>query len=186
MSEQWEKLVKIMEVQLERMDDPLDKVQAVQRIAEICEQRLGDHSRAFEWWGYAFVQDPDAELVTEELERLARIVDGWEDLVDDLPRRARAARPRGQKRVLMAMARVYEEEILDRARAEQAFLQRAADRRQDADALAALDRIYDQTEMFQELAEILKRRIADHRLHRGPGGAPAAAGHHLRDGRWRT
>jgi tetratricopeptide (TPR) repeat protein len=159
MSEQWEKLVKIMTIQLERMDDPMDKVQAVQRIAEICEQRLGDHSRAFEWWAHAYGHDPQSELVAEELERLARIVDGWEALVNTYRAVLEALEPDDQKRVLMAMARVCEEEILDRARAEEAFLQVLQIDDMDPDALAALDRIYDQTGMFQELAEILKRRI---------------------------
>jgi tetratricopeptide (TPR) repeat protein len=159
MSEQWEKLVKIMQVQLERMEDQLDRVQAIQRIAEICEQRLGDHSRAFEWWQQAFVQDPLSELVAEELERLARIVDGWEALVQTYLSVLERLDPEEQKRVLMMSARVCEEEILDRARAEEAFLRVLQIDDMDAEALAALDRIYDQTGMFQELAEILKRRI---------------------------
>ena len=80
MAEQWENLVKILEVQLQHIEDPFDKVQAVQRIAETCEQRLGDHTRAFRWWGYALQFDATAELISEELERLARIIDGWEEL----------------------------------------------------------------------------------------------------------
>ena len=159
MSEQWEKLVKIMTVQLERMEDQLDRVQAIQRIAEICEQRLGDHTRAFEWWEQAFVQDPQSELVTEEMERLARIVDGWEALVQTYLGVLERLEPEDQKRVLMMAARVCEEEILDRARAEEAFLRVLQIDEMDAEALASLDRIYDQTGMFQELAEILKRRI---------------------------
>ena len=159
MSEQWEKLVKIMQVQLERMEDQLDRVQAIQRIAEICEQRLGDHTRAFGWWQQAFIQDPNSELVTEELERLARIVDGWEALVQTYLGVLERLAPDDQKRVLMMAARVCEEEILDRVRAEEAFLRVLQIDEMDGAALAALDRIYDQTGMFQELAEILKRRI---------------------------
>jgi tetratricopeptide (TPR) repeat protein len=160
MGEQWEKLVKIMTVQLARMEDPADKVQAIHRIAEICEQRLGDHARASEWWGRAFVQDPLSEMVAEEAERLARIIDGWETLAQVYGSVLPKLSPEDQKRVLTMMARVYEEELVDKARAEEAFLHVLQIDEKDPGALAALDRIYDQSAMFQELAEILKRRIA--------------------------
>ncbi|MCC6747689.1 MAG: tetratricopeptide repeat protein [Deltaproteobacteria bacterium] len=160
MSEQWEKLVKIMTVQLERMESADDKVQAVQRIAEICEQRLGDHLRAFRWWGHAFAVDPRSDVVSEELERLARIVDGWEELVGFYNGVLAKLDPEDRRRVLKMMARVHDDEINDRARAEESYLYVLQIDPQDADALAALDRIYEQTGMFQELAEILKRRIA--------------------------
>jgi len=58
------------------------------------------------------------------------------------------------------MARVYDEELRDRARAEESYLYVLQIDDIDLDALAALDRIYDQAGMFSELAEILKRRIA--------------------------
>lgn len=160
MSEQWERLVKIMEVQLERQEDPFEKVQAIQRIAEICEQRLGDHERAFRWWGYSLQFDPMAELITEELERLARMVDGWSELATFYKAVLEGLDDDDRRRMLKMAARVYDEELRDRAQAEEAYLRVLQIDSIDADALEALDRIYNQASMFQELAEILKRRIA--------------------------
>ncbi|MCA9664794.1 MAG: tetratricopeptide repeat protein, partial [Myxococcales bacterium] len=160
MGEQWEKLVKIMQVQLERMDEDADKVSAIQRIAEICEQRLGDHHRAFQWWGYALAQDPLSEMITDELERLARTVDGWSDLAGYYGAVLEKVENDDRKRLLKMMARVFDEELRDAARAEESYLYVLQLDDIDPDALAALDRIYDASAMYQELAEILKRRIA--------------------------
>ncbi|MCK5797735.1 MAG: tetratricopeptide repeat protein [Deltaproteobacteria bacterium] len=158
--EQWEKLVKIMEVQLERQEDAFEKVQGIQRIAEICEQRLGDHERAFRWWGYALQFDPMAELITEELERLARTVDAWEELAGFYQAVLEGLEDDDKCRMLKMTARVYDEELRDRGRSEETYLRVLQIETIDNDALEALDRIYTQASMFQELAEILKRRIA--------------------------
>ncbi|PIE17900.1 MAG: hypothetical protein CSA65_07020 [Proteobacteria bacterium] len=160
MGEHWEKLVKIMEVPLERQEDPFEKVQGIQRIAEICEQRLGDHERAFRWWGYALQFDPMAELISEELERLARVVDGWEELAGFYKAVLENLDDDDKRRMLKMAARVYDEELRDHGQAEEAYLRVLQLDDIDNDALCALDRIYNQASMFPELAEILKRRIA--------------------------
>ncbi|MBW2731252.1 MAG: tetratricopeptide repeat protein, partial [Deltaproteobacteria bacterium] len=159
MSEEWEKLVQIMEVQLERLEDAFDKVQAVQRIAEICEQRLGDHTRAFRWWGYALQFDPTADRSSEELERLARVVDGWEELSSFYLAVIDGLEDDDKRRLLKMVARVFDEEVSDAGRAEEAYLQVLQLDEIDAEALEALDRIYTEGAMASELAEVLKRRI---------------------------
>ncbi|MCB9555099.1 MAG: tetratricopeptide repeat protein [Deltaproteobacteria bacterium] len=159
-SERWENLVNIMQVQLEASDgDSHDKVQSIQRIAEICEQRLGDHSRAFRWWAQALPLDPSAEVITEELERLARINDGWEELAATYGNAAEQFSDSDKQRVLKMQARVYDEELRDRQSAEEAYLRVLQLDEADVDAICALDRIYDQGAMYAELAEILRRRI---------------------------
>ena len=159
MGEQWDQLVKIMEVQLRQLEDTFDRVQTIQRIAEICEQRMGDHTRAFGWWGQALAQDPFSDVATEELERLARIVDGWEELVQVYGSVVERLEPDERKRMLMMQARVYEHELFDRGRAEEAFLSVLQLDEMDGEALEALDRIYTQGSTFEALAAILRRRI---------------------------
>jgi tetratricopeptide (TPR) repeat protein len=161
MSEEWEKLVKIMEVQLERLEDPFDKVSAIQRIAEICEQRLGDHVRAFRWWGYALQFDALSEQITDQLERLAREVDGWEELAQFYRAVLEGLDDDDRKRMLKMVARVFDEELRDRGRAEEAFCQVLEIDGADEDALVALDRIYTEAGMFEELSQILITRIVN-------------------------
>ena len=64
-----------------------------------------------------------------------------------------------QRHVLSRLARVYEHKLRDNARAEESYLQVLSIDPTDSDALAALDRIYEAGGMWQELADILSRRI---------------------------
>lgn len=162
-AEQWEKLVKIHEVQLEKLTDANERQSLIQRIAEICEHKLVDQVAAFQWWCRAVNEAPTSELAGEEVERLAKIVRSWEELVgvygDTLQGDQAQRDPQIQRHLLLKIARVYEFELRDVQRAEEAHIRVLAIDPRDADALAALDRIYAQTSMWPELADILRRRI---------------------------
>jgi tetratricopeptide (TPR) repeat protein len=158
-SEQWEKLVHLSEVQLEKLEVPQDRVDLMQRVAELYEQRLMDQIQAFVWWGRALKEHPAHEQAPVELERLAGLTHGWEELAaiyaEVIDRCGRE-----EKRSLgLKLGRVLDEEIRDRARAEEAYLRVLELEETDATALAALDNIYVQNGMFAELAHVLERRI---------------------------
>jgi golgin subfamily B member 1 len=161
MAEQWEKLVKIYEVQLDKLTGADERMQLIQKIAETHEQRLVDQPSAFVWWAQAVREAPKSELAIEEVERLAEACHTWEDLVgiyqQVLDERGDDAET--QRHVLSRLAKVYESQLRDSARAEEAYLQVLSIDPTDSDALAALDRIYEAGGMWQELADILSRRI---------------------------
>ena len=158
-SDQWDKLIRIKEIQLRRLEDPIDRVQLMQGIAEDCEQRLEDQGRAFAWWSQAFMEDPFSEVASEELERLARVSGVWEEVAQVYTSALTKVEPNEQRRIWALAARVYEEQLADRQRAEEAYLQVLAIDETDEPALASLDRIYTQTNAFEALAAILSRRI---------------------------
>src|SRR6202000_1672852 len=85
----------------------------------------------------------------------------WEDLVGIYTQVLEERRQDSevQRHVLSRLARVYENQLRDAARAEEAHLSGLSISRTDSDALAALDRIYEQGSMWPELADILQRRI---------------------------
>lgn len=159
-SEQWSKHVRVMEVQLEHASDAADKVQLVQRIAETYEQRIGDPEQALRWWGLALQFDAGAELVNDELARLARALDQWGPVAgyyrEVLPRLQGDQR----QQALKVLAKICDEQLSDAAAAEQAYLEVLAFDRDDGDALAALDRIYLAAAAWSDLAGILRRRVA--------------------------
>lgn len=162
-AEQWEKLVKIHEVQLEKLTDDSERQSLIQRIAEISEHKLIDQPGALAWWCRAVREQPMSELAIEEVERLARICHSWEDLVgvymDTLGDPIAQNDPQVQRHLLLKMARIYEFELRDVQRAEEAHIRVLTIDPKDPDALAALDRIYDQLSMWPELADVLRRRI---------------------------
>ncbi|HEY2216428.1 MAG TPA: tetratricopeptide repeat protein, partial [Solirubrobacteraceae bacterium] len=161
MAEQWEKLVKIYEVQLDKLTGADERMQLIQKIAETHEHKLVDQPSAFIWWAQAVREAPKSELAIEEVERLAEACHTWEDLVGIYQQvlEERGDDSDTQRHVLSRLARVYENQLRDNARAEEAYLQVLSIDPTDSDALAALDRIYEAGGMWQELADILSRRI---------------------------
>ena len=108
-AEQWEKLVKIHEVQLEKLTDANERQSLIQRIAEICEHKLVDQVAAFQWWARAVREAPTSELAGEEVERLAKVVRSWEELVgvygDTLQDDQAQRDPQIQRLLLLKIAR---------------------------------------------------------------------------------
>src|SRR5207249_866823 len=140
--------------------DPNERISLVQRIAELCEKRLVDQPQAFVWWGRAFREQPMSELAGEELERLAKATHSWEETVGIyLDVLGASQESLVQRTALLRAARIYDEEMRDRVRAEEAYLRVLGLDEKDREALKALDRIYDQASMFGELADTLRRRI---------------------------
>ncbi|MBI2894767.1 MAG: tetratricopeptide repeat protein [Deltaproteobacteria bacterium] len=160
MSDEWQKLVGIYEVQLEKQPDPLERVQMIHRIAELQEEKLSDLGQAFAWQGRAFKEDPGTERTVEELERLARATDSWEDLCNIyLEVLGVTQEPDGQKTIAKRVARIYEEEMQETRRAEEIYTYVLEVDGLDAAALAALDRLYGDREAWEPLGDVLRKRI---------------------------
>ncbi len=153
------KLHGIHEVQLGKLTGP-DRQAMYQRLAELAEGKLYDQPKAFHWWSEAIVEDPRWDHALEESERLAGLTASWDDMVAAYTRALERTTDREVKRVtLLRMARVHEFELADPARAVETHLRVLELEAKDADALAALDRLYLGAGMYDDLAEILRRRI---------------------------
>jgi tetratricopeptide (TPR) repeat protein len=160
--EQWEKLVKINEVQLGKIEQADERLQMIQRIAEVYEHRLVDQASAFVWWAQGLREQPRSELAGEEVERLAKATHGWDELAQVCRTIIEEQKePEVLRLVHLRLARILEEELHDVSQAETAFLQVLSIDANAIDALVALDRIYTQGQMWAELADILRRRIAN-------------------------
>jgi tetratricopeptide (TPR) repeat protein len=156
------KLHAIYEVQLAKLAGP-DRQGMYQRLAELAEGRLYDASRSFHWWSEALVEDPRWERALEESERLAGETAGWEHMVEAYTRAMDSSVARNERDVqrttLLRMARVYEAELHDASNAVGTHLKVLDIEAKDPEALAALDRLYLGAGMYDDLAEILRRRI---------------------------
>ena len=81
-AEQWEKLVKIYEVQLDKLTGADERMRS--HPADRRDRTSSGSSisrRAFVWWAQAVREAPRSELAIEEVERLAEACHTWEDLV---------------------------------------------------------------------------------------------------------
>lgn len=156
---EYEKLHAIEEVELKKLTGA-DRQSMYQRLAELAEGKLYDQQKAFHWWSEALVEDPRWDRALEESERLANQTAAWDDMVAAYTRALeRTADRTAQRMTLLRMARVHEFELGDPARAVETHLRVLELETKDPDALAALDRLYLGAGMYEDLAEILRRRI---------------------------
>lgn len=154
------KLAAIAEVQLGKLSGP-DRQAMFQRLAELAEQKLFDPNKALEWWAQAVVEDPKWDRALEECERLAAETGLWTTMVSAY--RDALARLSGDAEVAKAtnlrLARVYDVELQDAGNAVATYLTALEIDPKDGEALAALDRLYLNAGMYDDLVEILRRRI---------------------------
>src|SRR6185436_2186214 len=156
---EYEKLHAIEEVELKKLSGP-DRQGMYQRLAELAETRLYDQQKALHWWSEALIEDPRWDRALEESERLAGATAAWDEMVTAYTRALERTSDRQvQRMTLLRMARVHEFELGDAANATNTHLRVLEIDPRDPDALAALDRLYLGAGMYDDLAEILRRRI---------------------------
>jgi tetratricopeptide (TPR) repeat protein len=156
---EYDKLHGILEVELQKLTGA-DRQGMYQRLAELAETKLYDQPRALHWWNEALIEDPRWDRALEESERLAGSTGSWDEMVTAYTRALDRTQDRQiQRATLLRMARVHEFELGDPARAVETHLRVLEIEPKDADALAALDRLYLGAGMYEDLAEILRRRI---------------------------
>ncbi len=161
-SRNWDALIKLADDQAERHRRHRGAAaDHREHRADLREQQLGDAGQAYYWWLRAYMDDPLSERVAEEIERLAELTQEWGYIVDvgeqilenqNLSQDARVA-------VLSRSGQVLETRLGDRARAIEVYNRLLALVPDHAEGLQALDRLYTQTGRWEELAEILQRRI---------------------------
>jgi tetratricopeptide (TPR) repeat protein len=161
LGEEWDKLVEIYQLDLDRLKDPEERQTLLKRVAEIAEGKLFDQVAAFEWWAKAAMESPSSEQALDELLRLARATHQWDGYVTTMVEAANNAREPSVKRdVLLRLASVFETDLGELQRAEEVLGQILEEHPQDGAALAFLDRIHDKQGNFEQLAEVLRKRIA--------------------------
>ncbi len=159
--EEWEKLSDVYQLELERLKDPEERQGLLRRLADIAENKLVDQVSAFEWWSRSIKEDPSSEQGLEELLRLARLTHQWDAYVNTMLEAAENARqPEVRREVYLRLAAVFENDLSELGRAEEVLNQVLAADPQDAAALAFMDRIADKQGNFEQLAGVLRRRIA--------------------------
>jgi tetratricopeptide (TPR) repeat protein len=160
---EWEKLLRVREAELAHITDADQRVAMYHRIAEDAEERLLDAGMAFDVYVRAIKERPLDERTGEEVERLAAMIDGgWEHLAnayaDVLGIEGTDAPTQGM--IGKRLARVFEEELADVAKAEETYRYVLTVAPGEPDALANLDRIYSSLEQWPELAGVLEQRAA--------------------------
>lgn len=160
MQESWDRLLNVHEMQLNYQPDTHERVTMMHRIAEIAEDRAADHERAFVWMQRALLEDPSHDHTLGEVERLGELLDGWPQLANTYADALEGAEGAEQRTLVgKRLARVFEVELGDIAKAEEAYRFVVGSGSPDDETLEALDRIYVQNGAHEALASVLTKRL---------------------------
>ncbi|WP_197041054.1 tetratricopeptide repeat protein [Chondromyces apiculatus] len=158
-SGEWQKLISVLEVQVRAAEDPYAKVDLLHRIGRLAEEMLSDHVTAFETYARAVAVDVSNEESLSNLERLAMIVNRWQDvaalydaelnrLADDSARFVELG---------IRLAQIFETQLDDVDNAVARYRRVLEVEPENKTAVSALDRLFTTTERWRDLVEILVR-----------------------------
>ncbi|MGB8931819.1 MAG: tetratricopeptide repeat protein [Anaeromyxobacteraceae bacterium] len=148
-----------LELRAGERPDPLERKALYLELSDLREKKLGDPDMAFLAVCKAFRQDPGDAVVRERMERLSAATEHDEELAaiyeDELERLA----PADLSKVALRLGQLYEEKLAEPEQAAMFFRRALAlDPEVVGVALPALDRIYQRTEAWTELADVLQSR----------------------------
>ncbi len=158
--ERWDELAELLVGKAQAAYDPEDKRIELRRLAEVHELGRGDKSAAFEAYRRALSEDASDAQSADDIERLAAELGAWGQAADAFAARASSVlEPEVSRALYGRLARIAEAQLNDDTRAIEAYTRAIEQAGDDPEALASLDRLYEKNAAWQELAEILDRRI---------------------------
>jgi len=191
----WEDLLDLLQKSLEQATDRERRLALLWKMAGVAWDRFENRKRAVRCLTQILAEDP---VNTEALERMAafyREERRWGDLLDVLERQAAAvSEAEAAAALVVEIGHIHEQKLFSRKRAIEAFERALGAAPRNAEALRALDRLYEEVEDYERCAEVRRLRAEgaagtpEHgrlllqwaRLLLGPLGTPQAAEEPLR------
>lgn len=159
---EFERLVHVLEVQIQHEQDPIHRVELLHRVAELSEVQLERAQQAFEAFARALPFDNANEHTMGSLERLADELGAWNNvtaLYDAEIEKLRDESPDGLIDMALRVAQIYFIQVGDVDHAIQRYRIVLEVDQAHTQAVEALDQLYEQTERWAELAEILQLEV---------------------------
>ena len=156
----WEKLVAATDILVRHTDDSLEKYELLLRVGELFGDKLMSPERAFVAYSRAFKENVGEPGVMEKLETITALLDCWSEMVALLAEGGKnAADVEVRKDLWLRAARIYESQLDDLDKAVDAYAQVLELDSRNLEALDALERIYNQTDRWEELIGIYKSKV---------------------------
>ena len=155
-------LAKAIEVKLAHEEDDFTRLELLREVAQLYEGKVRDTDRAFERYLAAFEISPGDETCREDVERMAKATNRWDDVITSYRRAIAKAEEEGEHDLSISLhlmlGRVLVEEVnnVDEALVEFRSVYEADGT--NADAIAALEGLYRQTSRFSELLGIYEKK----------------------------
>lgn len=157
----WEELVGVYEDEVENITDQQIALRMYLKIANINDEALQDTEEAILNFQEALKIDGYNTAALSALDRLYRQERDYEALVDVLARKVQVQDDQREKITLLSrMASIYEKELDNLEQAIDSYRQILAVDAENGNALIALQRLYEETEMFEDLYTICQLRTS--------------------------
>ena len=159
----WDALIVAYSAAIARGDQAADRELAIAlrlRLGRVLRDEVKRIDDALAQFRAVYDADGDNTEAIGALEQLYRDTGRFVELLGiHEKKRDLVSAPTERRAILYAIAALYENELKDPHRAIATYLQVLDDEAMDAEALAALDKLYREQEKWEEYAEILRKRI---------------------------
>lgn len=159
----FEQLAALREAEVRHVDDHDQKVRMLHELANLYERDLGDPDRAFASYAKAVELQPLEEKTLDSLESLAQQTQRWEEvttLYHSQVERHSEDSPEVVGELALRAAMIFEVHLEDPATAISHYQKVIEVDGLNSRAIEALDRLYESSERWGDLAEILKKEVA--------------------------
>ena len=156
---QWEKLISVLEVQVRFQDDPFMQVDLLHRIAALYEDNLQNHHSSFDTYARALAMDNSNQDTLGALERLASLTGRWAQAAELYDRELDKLEDNPDWFVELGLrtAMIFETQLEDLDNAVARFRKVLGVEPENEQALSSLDRLFEQSERWGDLAQVLVR-----------------------------
>jgi len=159
-TQDWPRLVTVYEIQLRYTEDADEKLNLLNKLSGIYQDKLQDAEKAFEGFARVFVDDPNNETALSELEKLAGDLGIWNELAEVYVRAGDASENDDEATELfIKAARLYEDILALQDDAIRVF-RKVLDRdRNNMTAIQALEGLCRKAERWEDLRDIYLQRV---------------------------
>jgi len=160
-TEQWQELIDLYESVIQELPDA-EAIELLIKIAEFYEQKLDQDVYALAYYKKVLEKDTENVQAIEALERIYEKLEKYNELVDAISRHAALSQDYDERIQLYQRLGTIQEEFLSAPEnAIEAHKQILQIDEFDAEALAALERLYEQQNNWIELIDILSRQVSN-------------------------
>ncbi len=160
-AERWDRLAELLELKLEIVQDPHERLEELLALAGLHETGRSDPAAAFDVYARALGEDPARTDVMEIMERIASAEGFWKRLAEVYERQSEDVfDPEVERSILGRLGEIREVHLEDSRGAIEAYRRVLDSGAADVSLMAALDRLYEREEMWAELDEVLEQEIS--------------------------
>ncbi|MBN2802685.1 MAG: tetratricopeptide repeat protein [Deltaproteobacteria bacterium] len=158
-TDEWKKLVVILNTQVSYLNNAGDKVEKLKEVAILHESRGQNILLAFNALAEAFIADPGDRFNYDEMIRLAKAIGNWEDVAAAIePNIEEIFDIEFKKELLQVLGRIFDEQLDNPRKAIDAFTKVLDIDETDSLSLNALEGLYNLVGEWDGLIKILGRK----------------------------